>query len=105
MDGNSNLFNSERSCIDTANGKTYGAIAYYKDDEFLLVNYDGVDNQGYAEYIRVDLGTIKETFDDKKYKQEVKISNYVTIRNLLYAFKTESGYLKDAHYGPVLGCF
>lgn len=102
LNGDPDLFNSERISILTDNEKIYGAIAYYKDDKFLLVNYSNSDKGGYAEYIRVDLGTF---FYENSYEQITEVNDYLSIKNPLFISGNEIGWLQDGHYEPGIGLF
>lgn len=80
----------------------WGAIAHYKDDKFLLVNYANSDKGGYAKYIRINIGRF--VMENGEYKLSIDSQFEFTVENPMF-ISNENGYLQDAHYEPGIGLF
>lgn len=78
----------------------YGALTYYKDEKFLLVNY--YPDTTYGIDIRVDLGSFSKN-EAGTYSYYCEANNYVTIDNSLIAGDYDKGVLQDVHYEPGIG--
>lgn len=91
--------------VNTGNN-LYGAIAYYNNGEFLLVDYVDSENsdKNYAEEIHIDTGKFNKD-NSGVYSYTCTASDYLTIENPMYNANVTSGPLQDAHYEPGVGMF
>lgn len=99
---NRNSFNEDKICVDSGE-KYFGAITYYKDDKFLLIDYVNTSNDGYAELIKIHIGRF--VMENGTYHLNFDDSPYITIRNPLYLEGDVNGLLQDMHYEPGIGLF
>lgn len=88
--------------VSTAQNTLYGALTYYKDGKFLLVNYNPSSTYGIS--IKVDLGLFNKDAAGS-YSYYCEETNYVTVDNTLIDETYDRGVLQDAHYEPGIGLF
>lgn len=88
--------------VSTAQNTLYGALTYYKDGKFLLVNYNPSSTYGIS--IKVDLGLFNKDAAGS-YSYYCEETDYVTVDNTLIDETYDRGVLQDAHYEPGIGLF
>lgn len=92
---------AKRKQIDTGKDIVYGAISYYKNDMFLVADYQSGD-ESYAKAIKIDL--VKFNKDTSgNYTMEILQRPYISVENPLFNDKYVRGALQDAHYEPGIG--
>ncbi|MDO4339304.1 MAG: hypothetical protein Q4C91_14660 [Eubacteriales bacterium] len=94
--------NNKMEEVSTEKDALYGAITYYKDGKFLLVNYNAPSTYGIN--IRIDMGSFSKD-GSGIHSYQCENSNYLTIDNTLIDETYDAGVLQDVHYEPGIGLF
>ena len=84
--------------------KLYGAMTYYQDDTFLMVDYNDRDGNRYGKKIHIDTCEFSKN-SAGTYSYVPKDNDYLSVDNSMYNASVTRDALQDIHYEPGIGVF
>ncbi len=95
--------NNKMQEIETGT-KLYGAMTYYQDDTFLMVDYNDRDGNRYGKKIHIDTCEFSKN-SAGTYSYVPKDNDYLSVDNSMYNASVTRDALQDIHYEPGIGVF